>query len=232
MPNSKKQEDADFKILSDIFEGIEPDEKEVHIEEDQAEIENNKKQERIEKLKEMGIKTLKIIGTITVIVFIGYGLFSGSNKSKDIQNIPSEAEIKEIALKKELSGKYNAIIFDDNKYLFSKDLQENIDKNFLIEGWVHDIYKQDEKYFIKLNGYGYHGIFEISKGHIEYLGSGENEKGWRDNFFVIIKLANASKPLFEKNASIEKDSEDLLVYDEYSDDFLLEGEILAIQKIN
>ncbi|HAT73818.1 MAG: hypothetical protein US30_C0004G0082 [Candidatus Moranbacteria bacterium GW2011_GWF2_36_839] len=221
MTDEKNRDDVN---LDSIFEG--------DIVETEKEIQQRKKGGKIEILKELGIKTLKFIGGFVVVIFIGYILFSDSSNNKDIQNTPSETEIKEIALKKELSGKYNAVIFDDNKYLFSKDLQENIDKNFFIEGWVHDIYKQDEKYFIKLNGYGYHGIFEISKGHIEYLGSGENEKGWKDNFFVIIKLANASKPLFEKNASIEKDSEDLLVYDEYSDDFLLEGEILAIQKID
>jgi len=221
MPNEKKQDNIN---LDSIFED--------EIIETEKEIQKREKEEKLERLKEMSIKIVKFIGIFTVVAFIGYSIFSDSTKSNDMQNVPSEAEIKEIALKKELSGKYNAVIFDDNKYRFSKDLQENIDKNFLIEGWVHDIYKQDKKYSVKLNGYGYHGIFEISEEHIEYLGSGENEKGWRDNFFVIIKLNNASKSLFEKNASIEKDSEDLLVYDEYSDDFLLEGEILAIQKID
>lgn len=215
MENSKKQDDIDF---DSVFKD--------EIVDTEKEIQQRKKQEMIEKIKKVG----KATGTIIVVCFIVYWMFSSEVKNKDIQNTPSESEIKETALKNDLVEKYNAIIFANNDYSFSKNLQENIDRNFLIEGWVHDIFKENDKYFIKVEGYGYFGIFEISDDNMKYVIESKNEDSILDIFFIIIKPNAVSKSLFEMKA--ERDGEDTYAYNEASDDFLLKGIVLDIKKMD
>jgi hypothetical protein len=237
MPNYTEEDFREMDKMRDAalsaIRNVDP-EKETLDNEDLFELENNKKEERIEKIKEVGIKTLKVIGTIAVILFIGYSLLNNSKKNEATENVPSEAEIRKTTLKNELVEKYNTVVFDDQNFAFSKDIQDNSDKNFLLQGSINDIYEKDGKSFVKISdGYYYYGIFEINSEQINFINANtikDDSFSLSDDFFVVVKINDASKPIYEIDG--EADAGSVYINTSLPDVFILKGNLADIKKID
>jgi hypothetical protein len=206
---SDKNEQAD---LEDLFR------------DDEGTDESVEKEAKAKKLKEVGVK---IFWTIALAALIGYIVYYNSTKKSEPKSVVSEQNIKEVALKEELVQKHSAVIFDEADFSFSKDVQEKVGNSFLLEGSVYDIFRKNGKVFVKLDGYDYFGIFEISEEQERYIREQKNEYGSIYGLFAVVRLSDISKSLFD--VETENDGEDIWTYREPSDDFLLRGELLDVK---
>lgn len=216
MPNSMSDKNEQVGI-EDLFRD----------EEDKEGDEKMKKEIRIERLKDIGIKVLWITGAAAVIAFLVFFNNPGEkNESKDTSN---ELEAKELALKDGLVKRYDAVIFDEQGFSFSKDVQERKEDNFLLKGDVYDIFRENDKVFVKIDGYDYFGVFEVSAEQEEYIRKQKSEYGSIYDLLIVVRLSDISKSLFDIEA--ERDNEDIWTYREPSEDFLLKGQLLDVKGI-
>lgn len=102
-------------------------------------------------MKEKIKKFLIILVVIAVIGFLGYKIF-GEWKQGDLKKEEeTQAETKKEQTIRELADKYNALIDWDKNINYTIQLQElliNSNKPILFTGYVDDIFKKDDKYFI------------------------------------------------------------------------------------
>jgi len=195
-----------------------------------------KNSEKLEKIKEIGSVILWSIGVIAFIVFIGYPVFYKSDKNEEPQNIKSEKEINDEKVRNDLVQKYNAVVFKDQDFDFSEDIQNMSDRNFLLEGSIDDIYTENEKKYVRLSSLWFQdflGIFESNNGQSEYIKN--NDNSILDEYYAIVKIDNVSKPSLKVVGNIEGDSEDEKTVELNTDGtevFLFKGKLIDIIKID
>lgn len=195
-----------------------------------------KNSEKLEKIEEIGSVILWSIGVIAFIVFIGYPVFYKSDKNEEPQNIKSEKEINDEKVRNDLVQKYNAVVFKDQDFDFSEDIQNMSDRNFLLEGSIDDIYTENEKKYVRLSSLWFQdflGIFESNNGQSEYIKN--NDNSILDEYYAIVKIDNVSKPSLKVVGNIEGDSEDEKTVELNTDGtevFLFKGKLIDIIKID
>jgi len=179
-------------------------------------------------MENTGTKLLKIVGILIVVIFLG-NLFV-SNSQKDDSEEKARQEEKEAiqSIKDGLLRQYNAVDFDESSFSFSEDIQKELGKSFFFDGSVHDIFQRDGKRFIVLTGYDYTGTFEASEEQIKYIRDQlKKDNLFSPDIFSVVRLDDVSKLSFETEH--DKDGEDVWVYTQPSDDFLLQGELLEVK---
>jgi hypothetical protein len=222
----KKENDDDYE---DLFNEDETED----IFSFSADEELNKEEERKEKMKNLVIKTLRAIGIVIAIAFFGYFVISNSQKEKNQEKIEQEETTREeerlATIKSNFIQQYNAIDFKEKDFVFSEDIYKEYSKNFFFEGFVDDIYRKEEKRFIILSDYNYTGTFEISEEHVNTIRNqiAEDDSSY-PSFFFIVEIDTASKLSFQTET--DRDGEDVWVYTQPSNDFLLKGKVIDIKK--
>jgi hypothetical protein len=161
-------------------------------------------------------------------------MLSGCFSKEEIKKSEVDERIeKNDILKNDLANKYNAIIFDDQSFYFSKEIQDNFDKNFLLRGSVSDIYEKDGKFLIKISDGYYYGIFEINSEQLNFIKDDANKDDLFDllnDFFIVVKIDDVSKPIFKIDGEIDVDT--IQINTSSSDSFLLRGILIDIKKID
>jgi hypothetical protein len=206
-------------VLDSIF-----NEEEIETEE---EIKKRKKEEMIEKIKSIG----KNLGIILIVCLIGYWLFFSNSDDNKSDNL-TEEKIEESIEKKNLIDKYSPIIFSDESFEFTKDIQDKLDKNFLLEVEINDLYKKGNKVFLKVSPVlfsSYFGTFEIDEKQENFIRNNKEEY-FINEFFAVVKIENVFKPEFEINGEIDDDY--VYLDDYYSDVFIFRGKLIDIKKDN
>lgn len=214
---SKEKEEFDLG-LEDLFVDDEVEDKET--------VERMKREKTMKKFKEIGVK---IFWIIAFAALIGFLVYDNSKEKSEPKSVVSKQNIKEVALKEELVQKHSAVIFDEADFSFSKDVQEKVGNSFLLEGSIYDIFSKNGKIFVKLDGYDYFGIFEISEEQERYIRDQKNEYSSIHDLLVVVRLSDISKSLFD--IETENDGVDIWTYREPSDDFLLRGQLLDVRDL-
>jgi hypothetical protein len=235
---SKKIEDKEYKEFESLFEegdsNKEYDSLKDMFEEtssaDQASISERKykAEERKENMKNIGIKLLKVIGVLIVVIFLGNSFISNSQKDDSEEKVRQEEKEMIQLIKDGLLQQYNATDFDKANFSFSEDIQKELGKAFFFEGSIYDIFQKDGKRFIVLTGYDYIGTFEASEEQIKYIRNKlQKDALFSPDIFFVVRLDDVSRLSFETEH--DKDGEDVWVYTQPSDDFLLRGELLEVE---
>lgn len=214
---SNKKDDIDWGDLFSEDDDIQDEETSIKVNND----------ERFEKFKEVGKKILIFIVAVLIVGYL-FTNFNSTKKDESPKNDLHEQEAKESLVKEELIKKYEAILMDDKEFSFSKDIQNSIENKFILQGTIYDIFRNDEKTFIKIEGHNYFGIFEINNEQEGYIRNAKNEYGAIYNLFIVVQLNSVSKSLFDVEA--ENDGEDIWTYINPSEDFFLKGQLIDVKK--
>jgi len=167
--------------------------------------------------------------TIFIVVLTLSGCYSKEEGSKNKSN---ENTQKDDTIRNDLVNKYDAIVFDDKKFIFSKDITDISNRNLLLSGSVNDIYEKDGKYFMKIDdGHTYYGIFEVNSNQTDYIKSKADADEFfsiLNDFLVVVKIDNVFRPAFRIDA--DNGTEGAAVQlDTYSSDFfMLHGNAIEI----
>lgn|GEM_PF-4290718 len=183
-------------------------------------------------------KILWVIAGIAFILLIVYLVYENNPKKEEAQNAPSEEQIREDKLKNELVEKYGAVVFADQDFEFSKDIQEKSSDNFLLKGTINDIYIKNEKYYVQFSSQwfsDYTGIFEVSNELYDQIKNNFNKKSILKDYFAVVKIDNALKPMLKINGYQEGLGEDEQILELNADGntniFLLRGSLIDIREI-
>lgn len=235
---SKKREDREYEELESLFEEDDNNKegdslKDIFEETSSADQESiserkYKAEERIENMKNIGIKLLKVIGVLIVVIFLGNSFVSNSQKDDSEEKARQEEKEMIQSIKDGLLQRYNATDFDKADFSFSEDIQKELGKAFFFDGNIHDIFQKDGKRFIVLTGYDYTGTFEASEEQIKYIRNKlQKDDLFPPDIFFVVRLDEVSRLSFKTEH--DKDGEDVWVYTQPSDDFLLQGELLGVK---
>ncbi len=187
------------------------------------EFKRRKREEIIEKVKSVG----KNLGILLIICVIGYGIFFSDSKDKKTDELAAE-KTEESIEKKNFIDKYDPIIFSDEDFKFTKDIQDKVNKKFLLEGDIEDLYNKNGKIFIKFdNLFDCLGIFEIDEAQENFIRSNMDNKASLHEFLVIVEIKNVFKPELEIKGEIDDDHVYLEAYS--ADIFFLEGKLVDIE---
>ncbi|NCD07399.1 MAG: hypothetical protein EOL97_14905 [Spirochaetia bacterium] len=170
-----------------------------------------------------------IIIWIAIGLFIYFVLIVPSIKQRDQeaeQKLEQEREkIEENNKMNEIASEYNAVIFNQHEFSYSKDVQNN--KNYLLEGSIHDIYQENGIVYLMLYGWNFIGKLEINSDQeksIREIASKE-EISFFGDMVIIAEINSVKRGMFENN--IDED----LIYRDLSDDFFLRGKLISIKSI-
>lgn len=174
----------------------------------------------------------KKIYLLFIILISGVFLSACSVKEEETKNEFIDNKSKEEELKNNIVTEYNPVIFEDEDFNFTKDIQDNLDKQFLLRGEVEDIYKEGEKMFIRFTSFflpDYFGTFEINKDQEKIIEQNIDKDDLFNEFFIIVKIEKVYKPIFELTGEQEDDY--VYVDSSVTDSFVLKGEVVDIRKI-
>jgi hypothetical protein len=232
------KEDREYEELESLFEESDSNKKgdfskdnfEETSSDDQEPISKRKymTEERKESMKNIGVKLLKVIGVLIVVIFVGNSFVSNSQKDDSEEKAKQEEKEMIQSIKDGFLQQYNATDFDKAEFFFSEDIQKELGKAFFFDGSIHDIFQKDGKRFIVLTGYDYIGTFEASEEQIKFIRNKlQKDDLFPPDIFFVARLDEVSRLSFKTEH--DKDGEDVWVYTQPSDDFLLQGEILGVK---
>jgi hypothetical protein len=176
-------------------------------------------------------KNKGIVSLVTIVAIIigGYYFFSIYNKSNT----------KEVTEKKEISdrdliinntvNKYGAIKIQEEYLTYTLQAQERLlaDKMVLFTGFIDDVFRREEKTFIRFSSFGYLDAndyeleLECDNKIVDKILSQENTHSFNE-YVVITKLHEISKVAFElQGSAFSEDDVDLNI--ETSDMFTAKG---------
>ncbi|MGB5052209.1 MAG: hypothetical protein WBO46_24885 [Caldilineaceae bacterium] len=235
---SKEREDKEYEELKSFFEDGDSNKESDSLKDifeetpspDQESISEKeyKTEERKENMKNIGIKFLKVIGVLIVVIFLGNSFVSNSKKDDSEEKARQEETERIQSIKDGLLQQYNATDFNKADFSFSEDIQKELGKSFFFDGSIYDIFQKDGKRFIVLTGYDYIGTFEANEDQIKYIRNKlQKDDLFSPDIFFVVRLDDVSRLSFETEH--DKDGEDVWVYTEPSDDFLLRGELLEVK---
>jgi len=165
-----------------------------------------------------------------VLIFIAISTLTGCSLNKTTDEIDIN-KLEEKNILQTITDKHNPIIFDDEDFIFTKEIQDLSERTFLLEGKISDLYKQDNKYYIEFNSHDLYGKFQITNEQINNIY--KNDFSEYDDFFIIVKINKVFKPKFQISSELDYDYDYSYVYiADYSanDIFILEGTIIEIEK--
>ncbi len=180
-------------------------------------------------------KYIKLTVFFIIISFLSGCSFHDKEKVIEKTDSEKKAEINDLS-KKALSSRYNSIIFDDENFLYSINIQDKIKEQrpFLLEGSVNDIFYKDEKKYIKISPSffsTYVAILDVGSVDIsELLGKSSANNLYTDDYFFIVSIDDVKKAALQVDGYSPTDSEDVELELNAETGFLIYGKLLEIKK--
>ena len=170
-------------------------------------------------------------GVIVWCLIIGAGIyfifFHVGNSDNETSNTHEDSISEYDEMINSIASEYNAIILDKQDFQYSKDIKQNFDKRFLVEGSVHDIFERDGITYVRIdNWFGFVGEFEINEEQEKYIREKSSSRSIFDEFVMVVELYSVRKNMYEYEADI--DGEDYWVDRDLSDEFSLKGKTLSV----